>query len=137
MVEKGALTTQPLVLTTGRRKEAVARVRIREGKGAILINGRDFKEYFPILESQLQIEKPLLVTNYRDKVDIIAKVQGGGFRGQAEAVSLGIARGLVELNKDLRAILRKHDLLTRDPRSKERKKYGRKGARRSFQWTKR
>lgn len=126
------------VLATGRRKEAVARVKlVFEGGGRILINGRDFKDYFPVITHQVQIKKPLVLTQFLDKVDVRANVKGGGPSGQAGAVSLGIARGLVELEPELRSILRREDLLTRDPRAKERKKYGRKGARRRFQWTKR
>lgn len=125
-------------LTTGRRKEAVARVRlIVPGKGSILINGKDYKGYFPTIEQQMRINKPLSLTAVSDKVDIRARVQGGGISGQAGAVSLGIARALVEYNPEFRPVLRKEDFLTRDPRAKERKKYGRKGARRRFQWTKR
>lgn len=126
------------VLTTGRRKEAAARVKlIFEGKGAILINGRKLEDYFPVITHQMQVKKPLLLTKFLDKVDVKANVRGGGPSGQAGAVSLGIARALIGLDSNLRSILRKEDLLTRDPRAKERKKYGRKGARRRFQWTKR
>ena len=123
---------------TGRRKEAVARVKlIPQGKGNISINGKNIDSYFTTIDHQMQVRKPLIVTKTSDRVDINANVGGGGISGQAGAVSLGIARALVELNADLRAILRREQLLTRDPRAKERKKYGRKGARRRFQWTKR
>ncbi|OQX86036.1 MAG: 30S ribosomal protein S9 [Candidatus Omnitrophica bacterium 4484_70.2] len=125
-------------LATGRRKEATARVKITfEGKGRILINGRTLENYFPLIEHQYQIKRPLILTQMIDKIDVKARVSGGGVTGQAGAVSLGIARALVGLDPDLRSILRKEDLLTRDPRAKERKKYGQKGARRRFQWTKR
>jgi len=125
-------------LATGRRKEATARVKITfEGKGKIFINGRPLENYFPLIEHQYQIKRPLILTQMIDKVDVKARVSGGGVTGQAGAVSLGIARALVGLDPDLRSILRKEDLLTRDPRAKERKKYGQKGARRRFQWTKR
>lgn len=127
-----------VILTTGRRKTAVARVRVYpQGKGIIKINGRELNDYFPSLLYQSMVKKPLVITEMIGKVDIKAKVEGGGIGGQAGAVSLGIARGLVEVDPNLRGILRKEDLLTRDPRAKERKKYGRRGARRSFQWTKR
>ncbi|OQX80547.1 MAG: 30S ribosomal protein S9 [Candidatus Omnitrophica bacterium 4484_70.1] len=127
-----------VILTTGRRKTAVARVRVYlGGKGIIKINGRDLENYFPSLAYQCLIKKPLSVTGMADKVDIKTKVEGGGISGQAGAISLGIARALVESDPNLRGILRKEALLTRDPRAKERKKYGRKGARRRFQWTKR
>lgn len=125
-------------LTTGRRKEAVARVKlIPQGRGRILINGINCEEYFTTIDNLMQIKKPLNLTQTLDKVDVKAKVWGGGISGQAGAVSLGVARALVEFNPSFRAALRKEDLLTRDPRAKERKKYGRKGARRKFQWTKR
>jgi small subunit ribosomal protein S9 len=125
-------------ITTGRRKEAVARVKlIIEGKGNILINGRQLLNYFSTVDQVMQVKKPLAVSNVENKFDVFANVKGGGINGQAGAISLGIARGLLEWNPQLRSALRKENLLTRDPRSKERKKYGRKGARRRFQWTKR
>ena len=125
-------------LATGRRKEATARVKVTfEGKGRIFINGRKLEDYFPLINHQYQIKRPLEVTELLGKVDVKAKVSGGGLTGQAGAVSLGIARALVELDPNLRSVLRKEDLLTRDPRAKERKKYGQRGARRRFQWTKR
>ncbi len=125
-------------LATGRRKEAVARVKlILGGKGRILINGKDYSTYFHTVDHQMQIKKPLLTANVINDVDIKVRVNGGGIAGQAGAVSLGISRALVAFNPELRPLLRKEDLLTRDPRAKERKKYGRKGARRRFQWTKR
>lgn len=137
MSTQSVQTEKKYVLCTGRRKEAVARVRVRPGSGSILINGRALENYFPCISQQVQVKKPLLVCDYLDKVDVRAKAHGGGLSGQAGAVSLGIARALVELNPELKPILRKSNLLTRDPRGKERKKYGKKGARRSFQWTKR
>ncbi|NQT28870.1 MAG: 30S ribosomal protein S9 [Candidatus Omnitrophica bacterium] len=125
-------------MATGRRKEAGARVRfILKGKGKILINGRTLENYFSTIDNRMQVKKPLAVAELQDKVDILANVDGGGVSGQAGAVSLGISRCLLEWNPQLRALLRREDLLTRDPRAKERKKYGRKGARRRFQWTKR
>jgi len=125
------------VLTTGRRKEAVARVRLKLGKGDIVVNGRNLTEYFPTINLQNQIKRPLVVCEYLDKVSVSARTQGGGISGQAGAVSLGISRALVEIDVNLKRILRKEELLTRDPRAKERKKYGKRGARRSVQWTKR
>ena len=125
-------------LATGRRKEAIARVKfIPKGKGRILINGKDIVSYFVTVDHQMQVKKPLLLADIIDSVDIKARVNGGGPSGQAGAVSLGISRALLEFNPELRSALRKENLLTRDPRAKERKKYGRKGARRRFQWTKR
>ena len=127
-----------IFMATGRRKEAGARVRfIPKGKGKILINGKDIEKYFSTIDNIMQVKKPLIVTELQGKIDISANVDGGGVGGQAGAVSLGISRCLVEWNPQLRALLRREDLLTRDPRAKERKKYGRKGARRRFQWTKR
>ncbi len=127
-----------IFMATGRRKEAVARVRfIPKGKGKIFINGRDIEKYFSTIDNIMQVKKPLAVTELQSKIDISANVDGGGVSGQAGAVSLGISRCLVEWNPQLRTLLRREDLLTRDPRAKERKKYGRKGARRRFQWTKR
>ncbi|UCC94322.1 MAG: 30S ribosomal protein S9 [Candidatus Omnitrophota bacterium] len=123
---------------TGRRKEAVARVRLMpEGKGVFIVNGRDFTSYFATIDQRIQAKRPLAVAGLEENVDVSANVRGGGQSGQAGAVGLGIARCLVEWNPSLRVTLRREDLLTRDPRAKERKKYGRKGARRRFQWTKR
>ncbi|MCD6584122.1 MAG: 30S ribosomal protein S9 [Candidatus Omnitrophica bacterium] len=136
MVEN--LEEKIFALATGRRKEATARVKVSlPGRGKIIINGRRLEEYFPVITHQVQVKKPLAATELLEKVDIKANVKGGGISGQAGAVSLGIARALIELNPQLRISLRKEDLLTRDPRAKERKKYGRRGARRRFQWTKR
>jgi small subunit ribosomal protein S9 len=126
------------ISATGRRKEAVARVNLSlQGKGRITVNGKDYLSYFPTISQRIQVEKPIKVAGLEGKIDIVASVRGGGHSGQAGAVSLGIARCLVEQNPALRSTLRREDLLTRDPRAKERKKYGRKGARRRFQWTKR
>lgn len=123
---------------TGRRKEAVARVRILpEGSGSIKVNGRDIKSYFTTIDACNQARKPLLVTELDKKVDVLAKVSGGGLGGQAGSISLAISRCLVNWRPELRAGLKDQNLLTRDPRAKERKKYGRKGARKRFQWTKR
>ena len=127
-----------LFTATGRRKTSIARVRVvPQGKGKIKINGKEYNKYFANVDQAMQIIKPLQVSGLEGQIDISANVNGGGINGQAGAVSLGISRCLVELNPELRSALRKEDLLTRDPRAKERKKYGRKGARRRFQWTKR
>lgn len=123
---------------TGRRKEAVARVKLYpQGNGKIVVNGRDYKDYFLTIENISQVNKSFVVAELEGKIDVSANVNGGGISGQAGAVSLGISRCLVDMDPQLRVIFRREDLLTRDPRAKERKKYGRKGARRRFQWTKR
>ncbi|MFH1505152.1 MAG: 30S ribosomal protein S9 [Candidatus Omnitrophota bacterium] len=127
-----------MLMATGRRKKAVARVKILPvGKGRIIINGKELTSYFSIADNITQIKKPLIVAEVEGKIDVLASVRGGGSSGQAGAVSLGISRCLVEQSPQLRVLFRREDLLTRDPRAKERKKYGRKGARRKFQWTKR
>jgi len=130
--------TKTTFMATGRRKEAIAKVNLNvQGQGKLSINGKDAMGYFSTVDQQMQVKRPLIVSQTEGKVDVVANVVGGGINGQAGAVSLGIARALTEWNPQLRAILRKENLLTRDPRAKERKKYGRKGARRRFQWTKR
>jgi small subunit ribosomal protein S9 len=122
---------------TGRRKCAIARVRLVPGNGVILVNQRPYESYFPREGLRLAIRTPLLVSRQQGHVDVIATVEGGGLTGQAGAVRLGIARALLQLDAGQRPSLRGAGLLTRDPRMKERKKYGRKGARKRFQWTKR
>ncbi|HAV42787.1 TPA: 30S ribosomal protein S9 [bacterium] len=123
---------------TGRRKEAVARVRLIPGKGEIRVNSRDFKDYFRGSRNLEALAKmPLLHTDTLKNYDVIAKVEGGGLSGQAGALSLGIARALVMANGELRSILRKGGFLTRDPRMHERKKYGQPGRRKRFQYSKR
>lgn len=122
---------------TGRRKNAIARVRLAPGTGNIIVNGKETLEYFKRDTLKMIIEQPLQVTNCLGKYDIIAKVHGGGLSGQAGALLLGIARALVKSNEELRPILRKNGFLTRDPRMVERKKYGRAGARKRFQFSKR
>ena len=121
----------------GGRKEARANVRFTSGKGEVKVNEKELKEYFPEPFLQEEVLKPLLVTGNEKKFDLLCKVSGGGKNGQADALKLGIARALVAQNEKLREILRKNGLLTRDPRMKERKKYGQKGARKKFQFTKR
>ena len=124
-------------LGTGRRKTSVARVSLRSGKGTISVNGRPVNEYFTTESARSMVRQPLLATETADKFDVIILTDGGGFTGQAGAVRLGIARALVEFNTELRAKLKQMGFLTRDPRQHERKKYGQKGARKRFQFSKR
>lgn len=121
----------------GRRKEAVTRVFITRGDGKITINGKDYKAYFPLVYLQNQVELPLKTVEAADKYDILVNATGGGVKGQAEAAKLGIARALIEVNAEYRPALKAAGLLKRDPRGVERKKPGRKKARRSFQFSKR
>ncbi len=121
----------------GRRKEAVARVTLLPGTGNILVNEQPYEKYFIRETDRIIIKQPLQITNNLDKYDIIANIIGGGLTGQAGALKLGIARALILSQPELKDPLRKHGFLTRDPRMKERKKYGQKGARKRFQWTKR
>jgi small subunit ribosomal protein S9 len=138
MKEKTKKPTREIFTATGRRKEAVARVRmLPKGTGKIVVNGKDFADYFVNIDNVMQVKKPTETIAPEQKLDVIANVNGGGKSGQAGAVSLGISRCLLAWNPELRSTLRREDLLTRDPRAKERKKYGRKGARKKFQWTKR
>jgi len=124
-------------LGTGRRKRSVARVFLRPGKGEIQVNGRAFDNYFPTESLRAVVRQPLLATETMDKFDIVVLADGGGVAGQAGAVRLGVSRALVEFNAELRSRLKKLGLLTRDPRQHERKKYGQKGARKRFQFSKR
>lgn len=121
----------------GRRKEAVTRVFVSKGSGKITVNDKDYKAYFPLVYLQNQVEAPLKTTELQGKYDIKINATGGGLKGQAEAAKLGIARVLIELNPELRPVLKAAGQLTRDPRSVERKKFGHKKARRSFQFSKR
>jgi small subunit ribosomal protein S9 len=121
----------------GRRKEAVTRVFLSKGEGKVTVNGKDYKDYFPLVYLQNQVEAPFKTIEAADKFDVTVNAQGGGVKGQAEAVKLGIARALLEVNADYRPILKAAGLLKRDPRSVERKKPGRKKARKSFQFSKR
>lgn len=121
----------------GRRKEASARVRIAPGTGAVTVNSKDYKDYFPVAAWQETVMAPLLVIGKEKHYDVSARVAGGGMRGQAEAVRHGMARALVAWNLDFRPVLKAHGFLTRDSRIKERKKYGRYKARRGHQWRKR
>ncbi len=122
---------------TGRRKEAVARVYIRPGTGQVRVNDRAFDDYFPQATLRMMIEKPLALTETREKLDVIATIAGGGPTGQAGAMRLGIARALLEFDASLRPKLKVEGLLTRDAREVERKKYGQPGARKRFQFSKR
>ncbi len=122
---------------TGRRKEAVARVRLIIGKGDIIINKRPLDKYFIRETDRIIIQQPLILTSTLNKYNIIAIATGGGLTGQAGALRHGISRALVLADPSLKDLLRKNSYLTRDPRMKERKKYGQKGARKRFQWTKR
>jgi len=122
---------------TGRRKTSTARVFLRAGSGSVSINRRPFEAFFPSEALRTQIKTPLVLTETTDKFDILATVAGGGVSGQAGAVRLGISRALVEYNVELRKKLKDEGMLTRDARSKERKKYGMAGARKRFQFSKR
>ncbi len=127
----------PLSQTTGRRKQAVARVRFRPGQGAIKINQRSFEDYFPSATHRMVVTEPLRVTSTAESYDIDATIDGGGMSGQAGALRLGIARALIGLDPELRAVLKRSGLLTRDAREKESKKYGLKKARKAPQYSKR
>ena len=122
---------------TGRRKSSIARVRLVEGSGKITINGKDIDEFFGLETLKVIVRQPLTVTNTTDKYDVICSVQGGGFTGQAGAIRHGIARALNEANSEFRPALKTNGFLTRDPRMKERKKYGLKKARKAPQFSKR
>lgn len=122
---------------TGRRKTSTARVYLRPGSGQIKVNRREFASYFPNEALRMIINQPLQLTNTAEKFDILVNVAGGGTAGQAGAVRHGITRALMEYNIDLRPALKKAGFVTRDPRQKERKKYGQKGARKRFQFSKR
>ncbi len=127
----------PQHLGTGRRKTALARVRLAAGTGKILVNGRPFESYFPLESLRVVATQPLTVTGSADKFDAQITVTGGGPTGQAGAVRHGLARALLTVDADLRPVLKAEGLLTRDPRKKERKKYGQPGARKRFQYSKR
>jgi small subunit ribosomal protein S9 len=123
--------------SVGRRKEAVTRIFISKGSGAITVNDKDYKVYFPLVYLQNQVERPLKTVEAINKFDVKINAAGGGLKGQAEAAMLGIARVLIELNPEFRPPLKAAGLLKRDPRSVERKKFGKKKARKSFQFSKR
>jgi small subunit ribosomal protein S9 len=123
--------------SVGRRKEAVTRVFVSKGSGNITVNDKDYKQYFSLVYLQNQVDRPLRTVEAADKFDVKINAVGGGVKGQAEAAMLGIARVLVEINPDFRPALKAAGLLKRDPRSVERKKFGKKKARRSYQFSKR
>ena len=126
-----------LISTTGRRKTAIARIYLTEGKGQITVNGRDFKEYFPGEHLHYIVQQPLNLCSATEKFDIKVVLTGGGAKGQAEAVRLGISRALVELDPENKPLLKSEGFMTRDPRKVERKKPGRPKARKKFQFSKR
>ena len=132
-----AKSNKEVFLGTGRRKSSIARVRLTEGKGNITVNGKKLDEYFGEETLRVIVKQPLVATNTETKYDVIAKVVGGGFSGQAGAVRHGIARALNEANAEFRPALKSNGFLTRDPRMKERKKYGLKKARKAPQFSKR
>ncbi len=121
----------------GRRKEAVTRIFLTKGDGNITVNGKDYKTYFPLVYLQNQVEAPFKTLEAADKFDVVVNATGGGVKGQAEAVKLGIARALLQVNPEYRPALKAAGLLKRDPRAVERKKPGKKKARKSFQFSKR
>ncbi len=124
-------------IATGRRKTAIARVRLSKGSGKITVNSREFEDYFPTTDLRLIVEAPLKAIDGMGKYDVIALCEGGGVPGQAGALRHGIARALIQADENFRAVLKKAGFLTRDPRMKERKKPGQRGARRRFQFSKR
>ena len=128
---------QPYFYGTGRRKSSVARVRVYAGSGNITINGRNIDDYFGLETLKLIVKQPLILTENSDKFDIVCTVAGGGVTGQAGAIRHGLSRALLQVNDELRPVLKKAGFLTRDPRMKERKKYGLKAARRAPQFSKR
>ncbi|MDD2239110.1 MAG: 30S ribosomal protein S9 [Kiritimatiellae bacterium] len=124
-------------LATGRRKTAVARVRLSQGKGTITVNGRPFEEYFPTTDLRLVVKAPFTTIEREDGFNVVALCEGGGVAGQAGALRHGISRALLQVDENFRSVLKKAGFLTRDPRMKERKKPGQPGARRRFQFSKR
>ncbi len=129
--------TSPFFYGTGRRKKSVARVRVYAGTGKIIINDREIDDYFGLETLKLIVRQPLALTGTADKFDIVCRVNGGGVTGQAGAIRHGLPRALLQYDESLRGSLKKAGFLTRDPRMKERKKYGLKGARRAPQFSKR
>jgi len=131
------MTPSDSIQATGKRKSAIARVYLRPGSGRIVVNRRAFEDYFPMETTRNLVRQPLNVVNTGSELDILINVLGGGLEGQAGAIRHGLSRALVGLNPEFRAALKKAGFLTRDPRIKERKKYGRRGARRGCQYSKR
>ena len=130
-------TKTKYIMATGRRKESVARVYLREGKDKFRVNKRGFRDYFPRESHRLIINQPINVAGLQNKLDIFATINGGGTSGQAGALKHGISRAIIKLDETKRQVMKKAGFLTRDPRAKERKKYGRKRARKRFQYSKR
>jgi len=126
-----------VINTLGRRKKSVARIYMQNGTGGVTVNGRDFKEYFPTMPLQYRIHQPFMLTETEGKYDVNVNVRGGGITGQIEAVRLGIARALVEVDPEMKTKLKAEGLMTRDPRMVERKKFGQPKARKKFQFSKR
>ena len=131
------MTENKEIWTTGRRKDAIARVRLIPGSGKIIVNGSSMDKYFSRETDRILVKQPLEATEMLEKFDILANLTGGGKTGQAGALRLGISRALATFDESVRLSLKKDGFLRRDPRMKERKKYGQKGARKRFQWTKR
>jgi len=129
--------SKPLVQATGRRKSSVARVRLHEGTGRVVINDRSLEDFFPTMAQRIRVLEPLRIGEVEGRYDVHATVHGGGTTGQTDALRLGIARGILELIPELRPVLKSNGLLTRDARRVERKKYGLRKARRAPQYTKR
>jgi len=128
---------KPIAQTVGRRKEAIARVRLRDGAGKVVLNGRALEDFFPTMAIRMRVMEPMQVTQTQNRFDVDATLEGGGVNGQADALRLGIARALIEYEPELRPTLKKAGLLTRDARAVERKKYGLRKARKAKQYTKR
>jgi small subunit ribosomal protein S9 len=128
---------KPLIQATGRRKRSVARVRFQDGSGQVTLNGKPLESYFPSMATRMRVMEPLTLTQTQGRYDIEASLDGGGTTGQADALRLGIARAIAELDPELRATLKKAGMLTRDSRIVESKKYGLRKARRAPQYTKR
>jgi small subunit ribosomal protein S9 len=129
--------SKPIAQTVGRRKEAVARVRLRDGAGRVVLNGRALEDFFPTMAIRMRVMEPMQVTQTQNRFDVDATLEGGGVNGQADALRLGISRALIEYDPELRPTLKKAGLLTRDARAVERKKYGLRKARKAKQYTKR
>ena len=132
-----ATATQNYIWGTGRRKSSVARVRVRPGTGTFLVNGRELNEFLPVTDWQITARGPLAAIEGTTKFDVLVSTLGGGGTGQSGAIAMGVARALIKLDPALEPVIRSNGFLTRDARMKERKKYGRAGARRSFQFSKR
>lgn len=129
--------SKPLVQATGRRKASVARVRLRDGSGSVVLNGKPLEQFFPTMATRMRVMEPLQITNMVGRYDLEATLHGGGTTGQSDALRLGIARALIELEPDLRPTLKAAGMLSRDDRVVESKKYGLRKARRAPQYTKR